>query len=168
MGRWIALQSCLLSILISWTCCYLEHVYMRPEVNSNRFEISKRFEKSFRLHDDFAAATFQTEVRFYCTCANDLGAIISDNQNKQGASYDVYGRTVWRQEKYINNNIGVATYQTSVISLGNFEKNLHCWGYWFNLILATCMRSPCVTVNVRYWLFLNNSEAKYMRTGYQL
>ena len=67
---------------------------MRPEVNSNRFEISNRFEKSFRLHDDLAAATFQTVVRFYSTCANDLGAIISDNQNKRGVSYDVYGRTV--------------------------------------------------------------------------
>ena len=33
----------------------LEHVYIRLEVNSNRFEISNRFEKSFRLHDDFAA-----------------------------------------------------------------------------------------------------------------
>ena len=58
---------------------------MRPEVNSSRFEISNRFEKSFRLHDnfttanleisnpfqklfrlhsDFIAATFQTIVRF--------------------------------------------------------------------------------------------------------
>ena len=27
----------------------LEHVYMRPEVNSNRFETSHRFEISFRL-----------------------------------------------------------------------------------------------------------------------
>ena len=35
----------------------LKHVYMRPEVNSNRFEISNRFEKSFRLHGDFTAAT---------------------------------------------------------------------------------------------------------------
>ena len=63
----------------------LEHVYMRPEVNSNRFEISNRFEKSFRLHGnfttanpeisnlsqksfrfygDFTAATFQTVVKF--------------------------------------------------------------------------------------------------------
>ena len=62
---------------------------MRPEVNLNRFEVSNRFEKLFCLHDDFAAATFQTVVRFYCTCANDLGAIISDDQNKQGVSYDV-------------------------------------------------------------------------------
>ena len=61
----------------------LEHLYIRLEVNSNRFE------KSFRLHDDFAAATFQTIIRFYCTCANNLDAIISDNQNKQGVSYDV-------------------------------------------------------------------------------
>ena len=30
----------------------LRAVYMRPEVNSNRFEISTRFEKSFRLHGD--------------------------------------------------------------------------------------------------------------------
>ena len=66
-----------------------EHVYVKPEMNSNWFEISNRFEKPFRLHDDFAAATFQTVVRFYYTCVNDLGAIISENQNKQGVSYDV-------------------------------------------------------------------------------
>ena len=39
----------------------LEHVYMRPEVNLNRFEISDCFEMSFRLHGnlhrDFTAAT---------------------------------------------------------------------------------------------------------------
>ena len=49
---------------------------MRPEVNSNRFEISNRFEMSFRLHGslhgDFTAATFQTIARLYCTCANDI------------------------------------------------------------------------------------------------
>ena len=33
------------------------HVYMRPEENSNRFEISNRFEKSFCLHGDFTTAT---------------------------------------------------------------------------------------------------------------
>ena len=41
-----------------------EHVYMRPEVNSNWFEISNRFEMLFHLHGnlhrDFTAATFQT------------------------------------------------------------------------------------------------------------
>ena len=63
----------------------LEHVYMRPEVNSNRFDISNRFEKSFclhgnftkanleisnpfqklfRLHSDFTAVTFQTIEKF--------------------------------------------------------------------------------------------------------
>ena len=36
---------------------FLEHVYMRPEVNSDRFEMSNRFEKSFRLHGNFTAAT---------------------------------------------------------------------------------------------------------------
>ena len=45
----------------------IERVYMRPEVNSNRFEISNRFEMSFRLHGnlhgDFAVATFQTMAR---------------------------------------------------------------------------------------------------------
>ena len=53
----------------------LEHVYMRPEMNSNRFDISNRFEMSFRLdgnlHGDFTA-TFQTMARLYCTCANDI------------------------------------------------------------------------------------------------
>ena len=57
----------------------LEHVYMRLKVNSNRFEISNHFEKSFRLYDDFAATTFQTVVRFYCTCTNDIGTIIREN-----------------------------------------------------------------------------------------
>ena len=46
-----------------------------PEVNSNRFEISNRFEMSFclhgNLHRDFIAASFQTIARPYCTCAND-------------------------------------------------------------------------------------------------
>ena len=55
---------------------FFEHVYMRLKVNSNRFEISKRFEMSFRLHgnlnEDFTAATFQTTARLYCTCANDI------------------------------------------------------------------------------------------------
>ena len=55
---------------------YSEHVYMRPEVNANRFEISNRFEMSFclhgSLHGDFTAATFQTVARLYCTCANDI------------------------------------------------------------------------------------------------
>ena len=32
---------------------------MRPEMNSNRFEISNRLEKSFRLHGDFTAAMYQ-------------------------------------------------------------------------------------------------------------
>ena len=47
----------------------LEHVYMRPEVNSNRFEMSLRLHGN--LHEDFIGATFQTIARLYCTCAND-------------------------------------------------------------------------------------------------
>ena len=57
-------------------CMKLEHFYMRPEVNSNRFEISNHFEMPFylygNLHGDFTGATFQTIARLYCTCANDL------------------------------------------------------------------------------------------------
>ena len=49
---------------------------MRPEVNSNQFEISNRFEVLFRLHGnlhgDFTATNFQTIVRLYCTYANDI------------------------------------------------------------------------------------------------
>ena len=47
------------------------HVYMRPKTISNRFEISNHFEKSLCPNNDFTAATFQTIVWFYCTCAND-------------------------------------------------------------------------------------------------
>ena len=56
--------------------CYLENDYIKPKVNSNRFEISNRFGMSFRLHGnlhgDFTAATFQTMARLYCTYANDI------------------------------------------------------------------------------------------------
>ena len=42
---------------------------MMPEVKSNWFEISDRFEISFRLHDnlhrDFTVATFQAIARLY-------------------------------------------------------------------------------------------------------
>ena len=68
---------------------------MRPEVNSNRFEISNdfemfrlrgnftvsnleisnRFQKLSSLHGDFTAATFKTIARLYCTCANDADLI---------------------------------------------------------------------------------------------
>ena len=57
----------------------LEHVYMRPEVNSNRFEISNSFEVSFRLHYclhgklttvwDFTLVNL-TEVRFALKCVS--------------------------------------------------------------------------------------------------
>ena len=71
---------------------YLEHVYMRPQVNSNPFEISNRFEKSFglhcsftkvnlevsshpqkmfRFHGDFTVATCQAMVKFCSRCASD-------------------------------------------------------------------------------------------------
>ena len=53
-----------------------EHVYIRPEVNSNRFKISDRFEMLLRLHcnlhGDFTAAIFPTIAKLYCTCANDI------------------------------------------------------------------------------------------------
>ena len=49
---------------------HLEHVYMRPEVNSNRFEIL--FGLYGNLHKDFKAASFQTIARPYCTCANEI------------------------------------------------------------------------------------------------
>ena len=49
---------------------------MRPEVNSDRFEISNRFEMLFRLHGnlhgDFTAATLKTIARLYRTCANGI------------------------------------------------------------------------------------------------
>ena len=49
---------------------------MRPEENSNYFEMSNRFEMSLRLHGnlqiDFTAASFQTIARLYCTCPNDI------------------------------------------------------------------------------------------------
>ena len=57
---------------------------MRPEVNSDRFEISNRFEMLFRLHDslhgDFTAVTFQTIARLYCTVKSQNG--LSSLQDK--------------------------------------------------------------------------------------
>ena len=40
------------------------HVYMRPEVNSNRFGISNRFEKPFRLHPNFTTASLEISKPF--------------------------------------------------------------------------------------------------------
>ena len=48
----------------------LDHIYMRPEMNSNRFEMS--FCLHGNLHGDFTAATFQTIARLYCTYTNDI------------------------------------------------------------------------------------------------
>ena len=45
-----------------------EHVYMRPKVNSNCFDMS--FCLHGNLHADFTAASFQTKARPYCTRAN--------------------------------------------------------------------------------------------------
>ena len=42
----------------------LVHVCMRSEVNSNRFEISNRFEKLFRLHGNFTAGKLEVSKRF--------------------------------------------------------------------------------------------------------
>ena len=57
---------------------HIGHVYMIPEVNSNRFEISNRFEKLF-IYMQFTwrflrqlSATFQIISRLYCTCENDI------------------------------------------------------------------------------------------------
>ena len=73
---------------------------MRPEMNSNWFEISNSFEELFCLHGsftvsnlessnhfqklsclhgDFTAETFQTIARLYCACANDIFYIINAN-----------------------------------------------------------------------------------------
>ena len=37
---------------------------MRPEVNSNQFEISNRFEKAFLLHDNFTVSNLKSSKRF--------------------------------------------------------------------------------------------------------
>ena len=37
---------------------------MRPEVSSNRFEISTCFEKSFRLHGNFTTANLEISKTF--------------------------------------------------------------------------------------------------------
>ena len=37
---------------------------MRPEVNSNQFEMSNRFEKLFHLHDSFTTANLEISNPF--------------------------------------------------------------------------------------------------------
>ena len=62
MGQFLSRQECSLLNKVCETRIFQEHVYMRPEVNLNRFEISNRFEMSFCLHGNlhsyFTAATF--------------------------------------------------------------------------------------------------------------
>ena len=42
----------------------VEHVYMSSEMNSNRFEISNCFEKTFRLHGNFTMANLDNSNPF--------------------------------------------------------------------------------------------------------
>ena len=78
LSQWFSYNFCIdcMQLKITPDVSSLEHVYMRPEVNSSRFEMSNRFEMSSCLHGnlrgDFTAATFQTIARLYCTCANDI------------------------------------------------------------------------------------------------
>ena len=59
-----------LNCTIHWSILIVERVYMRPEVNSNPFEISNHFKKLFCLHGNFTVATFKVILRFYFICAN--------------------------------------------------------------------------------------------------
>ena len=56
---------------------------MRPEVNSNQFEISNRFEKCFCLHDDFTVVTFQTVIRFIAHAQMILAPLLAIIKTKQ-------------------------------------------------------------------------------------
>ena len=60
-----------LNYTIHWSIQIVERVYMRPEVNSNPFEISNHFKKLFCLHGNFTVATSKAILRFYFICAND-------------------------------------------------------------------------------------------------
>ena len=50
---------CLFFRFFSVSAIAVEHIYKRPEVNSNRFEISNRFEKLFCLHGNFTTANLE-------------------------------------------------------------------------------------------------------------
>ena len=41
----------------------VEHIYVKPKVNSNPFKISNHFETLLCLHGNFTAATFQTIIQ---------------------------------------------------------------------------------------------------------
>ena len=58
---WDIIYNPLIVVNFEWL---LEHVYMRPGVNSNQFEISNRFEKSFCLHDNFTTANLEISNPF--------------------------------------------------------------------------------------------------------
>ena len=82
---------------------------MRPEVNSNQFEISNRFEKCFCLHDDFPVATFQTVVRFIAHAQMILAPLLATikTKTKSTTTCDCM------KAKEMYNNIRVVTNQTS-------------------------------------------------------
>ena len=89
-SQFLVSQSTSGKIMISYV--FKDHLYMRPEENSNRFKISSRFEKSFCLngnctmanpdisspfqklfcwHKNCTTTTFQTIMKFWCTCTHD-------------------------------------------------------------------------------------------------
>ena len=58
MGQFLSRQECSLLNKVCETRIFQEHVYMRPEVNLNRFEISNHF--------DMSLFTWHFTWRFHC------------------------------------------------------------------------------------------------------
>ena len=105
----------------------LEHVYMRPEVNSNQFEISNGFEKWLCLHCNFTKANTEIskpfEKFFHCVnfpghskkCPND-GFKLMQTQRRTIRSETIFGN--W---KFFKNDEKCILFQKALFVLKIFK-----------------------------------------------
>ena len=122
---------------------------MRPEVNSNQFEISNCFEKCFCLHDDFAMATFQTVVRFIAHAQMILAPLLAIIKTKRESTTTCD----CMKAREIYNNIRVVTNQTSVFKdyqhepRSNQSNTNMCWLSCFISCNVSCFPERASSMN---------------------
>ena len=105
---------------------------MRPEVKLNRFEISNRFEMSFRLHGslhgDFTAATFQTVARLASNFNDSVqlyfAAAIHCLHGKLTAVWNLHRSEFHYARSHLNADNEVTSRRSEILNRSEFTSGL--------------------------------------------
>ena len=130
------------------------NMWIRARLHETRSELKpvwdlKPLWKMFLFTWRFYCGNFPNCSKIYCTCANDLGAIISNNQKKARVNYDVY----CMKAREIYNNIRVVTNQTSVFKdyqhepRSNQSNTNMCWLSCFISCDVSCFPERASSMN---------------------